>query len=489
VGRGAVAVLVLQRRSAAAQAPHRTIVANDLDRMEEESMPSALVWLSIAVLAGACTGSGSSTSAGDDARAGVGSPIPQPVLPGNIPVAPDAQRVDLTVPAFSHPTEITNPLFPVSAQASVLFVGHVDGKPFRTEVTLLPYTRVIEWGGQSIQTLVSQYVAYLDGRLQEVAYDLYAQADDGSVWYFGEDVADLAHGDIVTKEGTWTAGKDGPGQMIMPGDPKPGEVFRTENIPGIAFEQVTVESVDRTLPGPVGPIPGGMVGQELHMDGKTEYKLFAPGYGEFFTRDGKDVEALATAVPTDAVSGGTPPELTTLEAGAAQVADAAASGHWSSASNIVATMDAAWRSFRGGQVPRLEVPWMARAMSALQTDVRAKDELRTRQASIDAQQRILDLELRYRPSVQINLARFGLWTDQLLVDAAAHDAVNVNGDVFTLFYMRDRLLGLFTPDQLSAVNTLIDRLQIAGADRDLAGASSAAAKLHDVVAGIEASNG
>jgi hypothetical protein len=43
-------------------------------------------------------------------------------------------------------------------------VGHVDGKPFRTEVTLLPETRIVEWQGQRIETLVSQYTAYLDGR-------------------------------------------------------------------------------------------------------------------------------------------------------------------------------------------------------------------------------------------------------------------------------------------------------------------------------------
>src|SRR5262249_23011095 len=145
----------------------------------------------------------------------------------------------------------------------------------------------------------------------------------GSVWYFGEDVADLAHGDIVTKEGTWGAGKDGPAQMIMPGDPQVGDVFRTENIPGIAFEQVTVTATDRTLRGPVAAIPGGMIGQELHMGGSTEDKIFAPGYGEFFTRDGSDVEALATAVPTDAVPGGVPPELSTLLDGAQRTGAAA----------------------------------------------------------------------------------------------------------------------------------------------------------------------
>jgi hypothetical protein len=40
-----------------------------------------------------------------------------------------------------------------------------------------------------VDTLVSQYAAFLGGRIHEVASDSYAQADDGSVWYFGEYVA------------------------------------------------------------------------------------------------------------------------------------------------------------------------------------------------------------------------------------------------------------------------------------------------------------
>jgi hypothetical protein len=439
--------------------------------------------LTAVVIAG-CTSSGAALTA--PSAVAPGAPIPQPVLPGNVPVAPDAQRVDLTVPTFSHPTDVTNPLFPVSQQGSVLFVGHVDGKPFRTEVTLLPYTRVIQWGGQSIETLVSQYVAYLDGRLQEVAYDLYAQADDGSVWYFGEDVADLANGTIATKEGTWLAGKDGPAQMIMPGGAQVGNVFRTENIPGIAFEQVTVTEIDRTLRGPVAPIPGGMIGQELHMGGSTEDKIFAPGYGEFFTRDGRDVEALATAVPTDAVAGGVPPQLSALETGAGRVAEAATSGDWPGAGMAGASMRAAWKSFPSDQVPHLEIPWVDRALAELSAAVRSKGVLRTRQASVDAEQRILDLQMRYRTPLQTDLARFDLWTDQLLVDADAHDAAAVNGDVFTLFYMRDRLLSALTAEQLTAVNTQIDRLQVAGADHDVVVARDAACRLHDVVLGIQA---
>ncbi|HEX2739626.1 MAG TPA: hypothetical protein VHM69_04210, partial [Rubrobacter sp.] len=60
--------------------------------------------------------------------------IPQPVMLEDLATAPEGARVDISMPVFSNPTEITNPLFPVSKQESVLMVGRVDDKPFRTEV-------------------------------------------------------------------------------------------------------------------------------------------------------------------------------------------------------------------------------------------------------------------------------------------------------------------------------------------------------------------
>ena len=136
--------------------------------------------------------------------------------------------------------------------------------------------------------------------MHEVAYDYYAQADDGSVWYFGEDVFNFADGAIVDTHGTWIAGTDGPAAMIMPADPQVGDVYRPENIPGLVFEEVVVKAVDERLDGPFGPIEGGLLVEELHMDGTREDKCFAPGYGEFYTASDSDVEALALAVPTDA---------------------------------------------------------------------------------------------------------------------------------------------------------------------------------------------
>src|SRR5215218_5425359 len=392
--------------------------------------------------------------------------IPQPVVPGDIPVAPQSERVDLSMPTFSDPTNVTNLLFPVSKQESVLMLGHVDGKPFRTEVTLLPETRIIEWQGQQVETLVSQYTAYLDGRIQEVAYDFYAQADDGSVWYFGEDVADFEGGAIVTKEGTWIAGKDGPAAMIMPANPKIGDVYRTENNPGIAFEEVTVKSADKTLDGPLGPIDGGLVAEELHMDGTTEDKTFAPGYGEFYTAGGGDVEALALAVPTDVASKPTPAELGNLFSGALDVFDAAHSRDWNAASSTVEKMTAAWMTY---------------ALAALARAVDARDAAQAQQAAIDAAQWGLDLQLRYRPPAEIDLARFDLWAAQLTLDASAGDAGAIGGDVFTIGYIRDRILNTLDGTDVVRVDTEVQKLQTAASDEDLAAATDAAERLRDTI--------
>jgi hypothetical protein len=409
--------------------------------------------------------------------------IVQPSV-GNLEVAPESERVDLAMPRFSDPTNVTNPLFPVSRQESVLLLGRVDGQAFRTEVTLLPETRIVEWQGQRVETLVSQYVAYLDGRIHEVAYDFYAQDDAGAVWYFGEDVFNFRDGFIADTHGTWIAGKDGPAAMIMPADPRVGDVYRPENIPGFVFEEVTVKSVGRALDGPLGPVEGGLLIEELHMDGNTEAKTFGPGYGEFFTAGGGDVEALALAVPTDALPGPTPPELATLENGANDVFVAAGSGDWRAARTAAARMASAWQDVRAGEVPDRLGPRLGGALEALADGIRARNALAARQAAIDVARWSLDLQLRHRPVTEIDLARFDLWAAQLLVDAKAGDTAAVNGDFFSLDYIRDRIQHTLSEADRARINVALEELNGAVGDEDLEAAADITQGLRQALAGM-----
>jgi hypothetical protein len=145
-------------------------------------------------------------------------------------------------------------------------------------------------------------------------------------------------------------------------------------------------------------------------------------------------------------------------------------------------MNPAWDAYGAGEVPTLIRPRITHALGALDRAVRARDPARARQAAIDVAQSTLDLELPYRPASEVNLARFDLWAAQLMVDAKAGDAAAVRGDVFTLGYIRGRILHALNPADVTAMNIQLGRLQIASADGALARAARAARKLRAVTA-------
>ena len=368
---------------------------------------------------------------GDSARA----TIPQPPLAKlnartRRRLAPASQRVDLAVPSFSsRSTAITNPLFPISELRSAILLGKLDGAPWRAETTLLPRTQTVPWHGMRVQTRLSQFVAYLRGRVFEVALDRYAQADDGSVWYFGEDAYTYEHGRIADREGTWLAGVDGPPAMIMPAHPHVGDVYRTENIPGLVFEEVTVEQVGRTVNGPFGPVRGALIGRELHMDeARLERKTFAPGYGEFFSGGGRTFEATALAVPVDAASGPMPPALERLPRAAIAVFEAVRAGKWTGLKRM-----------RIPPAPKRLRTELRDAVAALARAIRARESRRASLAALDVANASLDLQLRYRPSREIDLARRRLWKLRLAIDTAAGDQAAARGDAAVLRWIGDRL--------------------------------------------------
>jgi hypothetical protein len=399
-----------------------------------------------------------------------------------LPIAPRSARVDLDKPAFSNPTDVTNPLFPVSSQARVLLLGHVDGLPLRIEVTLLANTRVIDLHPRPVETLVSQFVAFLDGRIHEVAIDHYAQADDGAVWYLGEDVFNYEDGVVADNEGTWLAGIDGRPAMIMPADPQVGDVWRPEDICGLVFEEVTATSTGVTVIGPRGPIQGALLVEELHMDGVLEPKTFAPGYGEFTSGSAAgDLEALALAVPPDALPSPTPPELETLFSGATEIFDAAQSGDWNAASATVGTLTTAWNTFQAGDVPPLLDAQMDGALGALVAAVAAQQRAAARQAAIDVARASLDLQLRHRPVADVDLALLDLWARQLLIDIAAGDQGAILGDITTIQWIRDRLAGAVSDAELSRIDARLSDLRAAGQARELARAVTATASLRSTL--------
>jgi len=395
--------------------------------------------------------------------------------------APESQRVDLYVPSFSNPLQVTNPLFPIANLQSVVFTGQVDGEPFRSETTLLPETKRFVLNGREVETLTSQYMAFADGRLEEIALDWYAQDDNGAVWYFGEDVADYDEdGVIFTHEGTWAVGRDdAPLAMIMPAQPQAGQVYRAETIAPIAWEEVTVQALGVTVEGPAGPIAGAMIGSELHMEGTHQEKVFAPGYGEFSTGSlaTDDLEALALAVPVDALSGQPPPELDATTASSADIFDAAAASDWDGAVSLLDALMSGWDDYASGAVPpRLESE-MLDAVESLADALDSEDAAETRQSAIAVARVAFDLRLRYRPPAEIDTARLDLWLAQLLVDAAANERGSVRGDAATAALVWNRIAHTFAASTSSEISNRLAQLGAAAASEDVPAAVNIATQL------------
>ncbi len=399
-----------------------------------------------------------------------------------LPIAPNSARVDLSPPEFSNPTEVSNPLFPIGALSRVLLLGRQDGEPQRVETTLLSATRTMAWNDQQVETLASQYVAFVDGRLHEVAIDWYAQANDGAVWYFGEDVFNYAGGVIADTHGTWLAGREGPAAMIMPAQPRNGDVWRPENVCGIVFEEVTATSTGLTVLGPRGAVDGALRVQELHMDGSREDKLFAPGYGEFSTgAPGGDLEAVAVAVPTDALPGAAPAAIAAIESGAAEIFAAAESLDWDAVASALTAIQSAWDGLRSGGVPAMLEAQMDDALDALGTAAAARGAVETRQTAIHVARAALDLALQHRGRDEIDMAHIELWIRQIVLDAAEEDANAVVGDIATLQWIRDRIVD---EANVAAIDTGLAHLRAAAETRDMATVITVAAGLRESIAGV-----
>jgi hypothetical protein len=182
---------------------------------------------------------------------------------------------------FSHPTKITNPYLPLSNLKQDIIEGTEGGKKTRVERTAKPdLHKTFTVGGQTVEALVVEDRAFVDGQLEEVAIDYFAQDDNGTVYYLGEAVDEYKDGKVINHEGSWLTGKETqvPG-VIFPAHPKVGDKFRSEDVSREISEIDEVVSVSETVTVPAGTFKDCIKVKELLGDGKTEYKYYAKGVG------------------------------------------------------------------------------------------------------------------------------------------------------------------------------------------------------------------
>jgi len=161
---------------------------------------------------------------------------------GDAPSEPSAATSESRT--FSDPATITNPYLPLSETPRVELRGEDDGAALRVVRALQDETEPFMVDGEQVDAAVVEDRAYEDGELKEIALDYYAQADDGTVYYMGEDVDNYENGKVANHDGAFRYGEDTNNLGVaMPADPAPGDEFKFEDVPGVGSEDNTVTTV------------------------------------------------------------------------------------------------------------------------------------------------------------------------------------------------------------------------------------------------------
>lgn len=172
-----------------------------------------------------------------------------------------------------------NTFFPIQTGRTLVYEGEdEDGAQIRVEETFTGDTKVI----LGVTCIIVNAKEYEDGELIEDTFDWYAQDNQGNIWYFGEDSNEIEDGEVVSKEGSWEAGKDGalPG-IIMFNNPLPGVWYRQEYWENEAEDVAQILSLDETVTVPLGTYENSLQIAEWNPlePGIVEHKFYAPQIG------------------------------------------------------------------------------------------------------------------------------------------------------------------------------------------------------------------
>jgi hypothetical protein len=195
-------------------------------------------------------------------------------------------------PTFSNPLDITNAYHPFQPGGVKVFQGS-DGRTKMVGLHLyLLETRSFNWNGTMVACRVLREIAFEDGALVEISDNYFAQADDGTVYYFGEVVDNYEDGVVANNDGSWLVGgptlpsdppttaNDSNPTVFMPANPEVGDMFKPEDLVPIVDETAQVVGVGVNVRVPAGTYQDAIAIEETSaLEPGTTTKWYAPGVG------------------------------------------------------------------------------------------------------------------------------------------------------------------------------------------------------------------
>ncbi len=173
---------------------------------------------------------------------------------------------------------IDNPFFPLPVGHRIVLEGEESGTSLLVRITVLDEIETVA----GVETRVVEEFEAKNGHVVETSRNFFAQTQDGTVCYFGEEVDIFDEAGIVTSHtGAWRADRKTnlPG-IFMPSSLQVGQAFQQEIAPGIAEDQAKIVALGETT-----QVPAGTFGDTATLldgnplDGSEGTKVYARGIG------------------------------------------------------------------------------------------------------------------------------------------------------------------------------------------------------------------
>jgi hypothetical protein len=181
---------------------------------------------------------------------------------------------------FGHNSNlVTNTWFPLARGSVYVYEGQKDGKAARDVERVTPKVKTIT----GIRAVPVSDRLFLNGRLAERTTDWYAQDKKGTVWYLGENTAELnAQGKVTSTEGSFLNGRDGAkGGIFMPAHPAIGQSFQQEAFKGQAEDRFRILDMAASITTPAVSSNDAMLTEETTPlePGTVDHKYYVQGIG------------------------------------------------------------------------------------------------------------------------------------------------------------------------------------------------------------------
>lgn len=179
-------------------------------------------------------------------------------------------------------SDVDNPLVPLTSVNSKVFEG--SEKDPETEQIILTRSEQRTLGesdtiaGYPVTAVESK--GFEDGAQVDKTVAYYTQCGDGSVWFVGETTDEIEDGEVV-KTDQWEAGKEGAkAGLLMPADPKVGQKYEPERVPGVSETRSKVLAVGVAVKTKAGRFTNCIKTEDFSpLDEVTEFKWHCPRVG------------------------------------------------------------------------------------------------------------------------------------------------------------------------------------------------------------------